>query len=216
MPRKRKSRLTDNNIALIGAFLLLVGAFFLSYNYVQAKRLIAYEYMDSLFVEEEVTPEEIEPVTQEITKEEEKSNSVPNNPITYHYIGYLEIPKINFRKGIVDKNSKDNNVNKNLFIASNSTYPDVEKGNLIIAGHSGTGYKAFFKELYKLEKGDTAKVEYNGKNYYYQVTKIYEQPKTGKIAIYRNYDKTTLTLVTCTKDKNNKQTVYILELVNIE
>ena len=34
------------------------------------------------------------------------------------------------------------------------------------------------------------------------------------VLIKRNLDKTTLTLITCTKDDDNSQTVYIAELVN--
>lgn len=223
-------KLTENNIAVIGSFIILTGIFFLSYNYVQAKRLIAYEYMDNLFYEEankkeklSEKKEEKEPEQQEKTvkipqeeNSEPKPKSVPNAQKNYQYVGYLEIPKINLRKGIVDKNSKDNNVEKNLFIASSSTYPDIEQGNLIIAGHSGSGYKAFFKKLYQIGMGDIAKVEYNGKVYTYQVTKIYEHKKTGKIAIHRDYTKTTLTLITCTKDSEDKQTIYILNLINVE
>lgn len=223
-------KLTENNIAVIGSFIILTGIFFLSYNYVQAKRLIAYEYMDNLFYEEankkekpSEKKEEKEPEQQEKTEKipqeensEPKPKSVPNAQRNYQYVGYLEIPKINLRKGIVDKNSKDNNVEKNLFIASSSTYPDIEQGNLIIAGHSGSGYKAFFKKLYQIGMGDIAKVEYNGKVYTYQVTKIYEHKKTGKIAIHRDYTKTTLTLITCTKDSEDKQTIYILNLINVE
>lgn len=223
-------KLTENNIAVIGSFIILTGIFFLSYNYVQSKRLIAYEYMDNLFYEEankkekpSEKKEEKEPEQQEKTEKipqeensEPKPKSVPNAQRNYQYVGYLEIPKINLRKGIVDKNSKDNNVEKNLFIASSSTYPDIEQGNLIIAGHSGSGYKAFFKKLYQIGMGDIAKVEYNGKVYTYQVTKIYEHKKTGKIAIHRDYTKTTLTLITCTKDSEDKQTIYILNLINVE
>jgi len=224
-------KLTENKIAMIGAFLLVTAIFFLSYNYVQAKRLVAYEYMDNLFYEEakkeELLKEEKEEEKTEQKSEEVKEieppvedtkapKSVPNTQRNYQYVGYLEIPKINLRKGIVDKNSKDNNVERNLFIATSSTYPDVEAGNLIIAGHSGSGYKAFFKNLYKLGLGDIAKVEYGGKVYTYQVNKIYEHKKTGKIAIRRDYSKTTLTLITCTKDSDNKQTIYILNLVNVE
>lgn len=223
-------KLTENNIAVIGSFIILTGIFFLSYNYVQAKRLIAYEYMDNLFYEEANKKEKLSEKKEEKESEQQektvkipqeensepKPKSVPNAQKNYQYVGYLEIPKINLRKGIVDKNSKDNNVEKNLFIASSSTYPDIEQGNLIIAGHSGSGYKAFFKKLYQIGMGDIAKVEYNGKVYTYQVTKIYEHKKTGKIAIHRDYTKTTLTLITCTKDSEDKQTIYILNLINVE
>ncbi len=191
----------------------------LSYNYVQAKRLVAYEYMDNIFYEQDKNKEINDDKTKEKVEEpsiEQTTKDVPKKEYKYQYVGYLEIPKINLRKGIVDKSSRDNDVEKNLFVASNSTYPDIENGNLIIAGHSGTGYKAFFKNLYKLGISDIARVEYNGRIYTYQVTKIYEQKKTGRLAIYRDDQKTTLTLITCTKDSDDKQTIYILELVNVE
>lgn len=215
----------------MGAFLVLLGLMMLSYNYVEAKHLVATEYMDKKFYEKEKKEEESTKVEKEAQTEipqitnKKESNTQPETTIkkeyateenNNYYIGYLEIPKIHFRKGLVDKDSKENNVEKNLFITSDSVYPDVEKGNLIIAGHSGNSYKSFFRNLYQLAVTDIAKVEFQNKTYTYQITKIYEQQKTGRIAIYRDYDKTTLTLVTCTKDNDEKQTVYILELINVE
>jgi len=217
---KRKFKKIPEGIALLSAILVVIGLLLLSYNYVQAKRLIAYQYMDNILYRQK----QVEEIPEVIEKKEPKQMQIENNEIpnipsitsNYQYIGYLEIPKIKFHRGFVDKNSNDNNVEKNLFITSNSTYPDVDKGNLIIAAHSGNSYKSFFKNLYKLEKNDIAKVEYNGKTYTYQIEKIYEVEKTGRVAIKRDYSKKTLTLITCTKDNDTKQTVYILELINTE
>ena len=64
--------------------------------------------------------------------------------------------------------------------------------------------------------GDETYVTYKGKKYTYKITNIYKQSITGKIAIYRNYNKTTLTLVTCTNNDETTQTVYIAELENVE
>lgn len=136
--------------------------------------------------------------------------------ITNDYIGYLNIPKINLTKGFLDNRSSENDVEKNILVVEGSNYPDVDKGNFILAGHSGTGWKAFFNDLYKLSAGDTAKITYKDKTYTYQITNIYKQPKTGKLAIYRNYDKTTLTLITCTNNDSTTQTIYIAELINKE
>ena len=147
---------------------------------------------------------------------EEETETEESDTYTDDYIGYLTIPKINLNKGFVDKRSKENDVEKNIMIIEGSTYPNVKKGNFIIAGHSGTGWKAFFNELYRLNIGDEAYVTYKGKKYTYKFTNIYKQPKTGKIAIYRNYDKTTLTLVTCTNNDDTTQTVYIAELQSVE
>ena len=42
---------------------------------------------------------------------------------------------------------------------------------------------------------------------------IYEVTKNGLVTIHRNENKTTLTMITCTKDNDNTQSVYISELV---
>ena len=146
---------------------------------------------------------------------EEKKEGL-SGEITNDYIGYLNIPKINLTKGFLDNRSSENDVEKNILVVEGSNYPDVDKGNFILAGHSGTGWKAFFNDLYKLSAGDTAKITYKDKTYTYQITNIYKQPKTGKLAIYRNYDKTTLTLITCTNNDSTTQTIYIAELINKE
>ena len=50
-----------------------------------------------------------------------------------------------------------------------STYPDVDKGNFILAGHSGTAYFSYFKNLPKLDIGDVAYVYYKGGRYGYKL-----------------------------------------------
>ena len=45
-----------------------------------------------------------------------------------------------------------------------STYPDIANGNFILAGHSGSGKVAFFKNLYKLSQDDEVSIFYQGKN----------------------------------------------------
>ena len=212
LDNNEKKRMSPHVIAFIGATITLIGGFFLSYNYVQAKKIMAYDYMANVFyngkevvniVEEEKTNKPIE---------EEKLPDV----VTNEYIGYLIIPKINLTKGFLDVRSTENDVEKNILVVEGSNYPDTDRGNLILAGHSGTGWKAFFNELYQLEVGDTAYVTYKEKKYVYRISNIYKQPKTGKLAIYRDYDKTTLTLITCTNNDSQTQTIYIAELINVE
>ncbi len=227
MERKHNNktrRISPNLNAIIGALVIMIGGFFLSYNYIQTMKIATYDNMaDLIYIEENVntnTP------SIEITNEEENNNpeitpETPEKPniteqVTEKYIGYLWIPKINLKKGFFAKESNQNNVEKTIYIVNGSSYPDVENGNFILAGHSGTGWKAFFNDLYKLEKGDPVTVNYNNKNYTYNITKIYKQQKTGTIAIYRNYDKTTLTLVTCTNNDDSTQTIYIAELTSVE
>lgn len=207
---KQGKRISPSTIAVIGSVIILIGGFFLSYNYIQSKRIIAYDYMANVFYQaEEVEILEYDGELEE-TEEPEELGEVTNE-----YIGYLTIPKINLKKGFLDMRSELNNVEQNVAVIQGSSYPDKEKGNLILAAHSGSGWKAFFNDLYKLTTGDVAEVSYKGKKYTYKIVNIYKQDKIGKIAIYRNYDKTTLTLITCTNFDNATQTVYIAELQNI-
>ena len=207
--KKQEKRISPEMIAIIGSITILIGGFFLSYNYIQSKKVMAFDYISNIFYEQ--NQEIIVSDGEQEVEEEEDLGEVTNN-----YIGYLTIPKINLKKGFLDKRSKDNDVEKNILVVEGSSYPTKDKGNLILAGHSGTGWKAFFNDLYKLNKGDKAIVTYKGKTYTYKITNIYTQPKVGKIAIYRNYDKTTLTLITCTNHDSTTQTIYIAELESIE
>lgn len=235
MQRKKIKQVNENTtgnhtsaVAIFGSIVILAGIILLSYNYILSKKVMAYDYMANVFYsnaqeQEGEIPNQNQGQTQNSNEEsnsnenstEENSSVSSNNNSAFQYIGYLEIPKINLKKGFVDKNSKDNDVERNLYIATNSSYPDVDKGNFIIAAHSGTGWKAFFNNLYKLSKNDQAIVTYNNKKYTYNIVNIYKQNKTGKIAIYRNYDKTTLTLVTCTNNDDKTQTIYVAELVSV-
>ena len=214
----KKKRISPSVVAIVGAILTLTGGFFVSYNYIQTKKVYAYDYMANIFYKSNENEEIASQISEEPEGQTEEQIEGVEESDTYtdDYIGYLVIPKINLNKGFVDKRSSENDVEKNIMVIDGSTYPDVDKGNFILAGHSGTGWKAFFNELYQLEVGDEAYVTYKGKRYTYKITHIYEQPKTGKIAIYRNYDKTTLTLVTCTNNDETTQTVYIAELDNVE
>lgn len=208
---KQEKRISSSTIAVIGSVIILIGGFFLSYNYIQSKRIVAYDYMANVFYEQEDV--ELLEYDGEL-KEEEKEDDL--GEVTNNYIGYLTIPKINLKKGFLDIRSELNNVEQNVTVIEGSSYPDKDKGNLILAAHSGSGWKAFFNDLYKLSTGDVATVSYKGKVYTYKIVNIYKQEKIGKVAIYRNYNKTTLTLITCTNFDKATQTIYVAELQNVE
>ena len=210
----KKKRISPSTVALIGAFVITIGGFFILYNFISDKKLFAYDYMNEQIYDNREN--EIYDVnTTEVNTDEEKTKTKNYQDIE-SYIGYLEIPKIKFKRGFYNITSKLNTVEANIEIIKGSDMPDVTNGNLIIAGHSGTGWKAFFKNLYKLEVGDEAIVTYAGINYKYKITNIYIQKNTGTVSIKRNYDKTTLTLITCTKDDSSTQTIYIAELDSVE
>lgn len=125
------------------------------------------------------------------------------------YIAVLEIPKINLKQGIPYPNSKDNNVNRNIMITKNSSFPDKEKGLMILASHSGNSAISYFKNLYKLSKGDTLKIHYNNNIYEYKINDIYEIKKNGTLNVRIDTSKNTVILITCTKNNNKTQTVYV-------
>lgn len=197
-----------------GVILIISGIPLLLSNYIKEKRDVVFSQMNLALSEinmSEITNnEEVEePVAEEPTEEVKEDNNY-----TYEeYLGILDIPKINFYKGFYSKTSNLNNVQFNLFVLKESDYPDVVNGNLIIAGHSGNYNNSYFANLYMLDLEDTITVHYQGKDYTYKITKIYNEEKTGTVRILRNRNKTSLTLITCTKDDDYHQTIYIAELM---
>ncbi len=197
-----------------GVILIICGIPLLLSNYIKEKRDVVFSEMNLALSEistGDISNDEVnEPVEEETTEEVKEDN----NEYTYEeYLGILDIPKINFYKGFYSKTSSLNNVKFNLLVLKESDYPDVVNGNLIIAGHSGNYNNSYFKDLYKLGIDDTITVHYQGKDYIYKITKIYNEKKTGTVRILRDRNKTSLTLITCTKDDNNHQTIYIAELI---
>lgn len=190
--------------------LIMIGIAFLLSNFIVEKReetftKVNMDINDILAREEpeEISIEEEEPVTDENNQYET-------------FAGILEIPKIGFSKGFYPKGSELNNVKFNLKILDSSNYPNETNGNVIIIGHSGDYSNSYFRDLYKLELKDTASIQYKGKKYNYKIVNIYYENKDGTLTIYRDSTKNCLTLITCTKDDETKQTVYILERYSIE
>ena len=136
---------------------------------------------------------------------------INNNKNKEEYLGILEIKKIKLRKGFYKLNSNLNNVDKNIMIVSSSNMPDVNKGNLILASHSGNSSVSYFRYLYKLDMEDIASIYYLGKKYDYKLINYYDVDKNGSVQIIKNNDINTLTLITCKKN-TDKQTVFIFEL----
>ena len=208
-------------IIIIGTLLIVSGMMILTSNYFNEKVDNAYTYMNNLLLEN--TETEVLELQEEVATIDETTSSLENmqieetviDPYAKYYIGTLEIPKINLNKGFTAIDSPYNTVNKNIEVVKDSNYPDVSKGNFILAAHSGNSYLAYFKNLYQLTLGDKAYINYKNHRYTYKIVNIYQQEKTGKIAIYRDLNKNTLTLITCTKDSKTKQTIYILELESV-
>jgi LPXTG-site transpeptidase (sortase) family protein len=215
------------NKITLGLVLVFLGIMLLLSNGIMERREKVFSKMNLELTEllahnEESDVKEEENTNEEALEEEVVEEVVEQKPVTTtnnnyeSYIGVLDIPKIGFSKGFYKKESKLNNVKFNLKILPVSSYPDEAKGNVIIIGHSGNYNNSYFANLYKLNLEDTASITYNGSKYNYKIVDIYTDTKDGKVTIYRNENKSCLTLITCTKDDSTTQTIYILELVNIE
>lgn len=218
-------RLKKSHLLLIGSLFIFIGFVVLFSNYFEGIKNELFSQMRILMMESHVKKnEDIKdtPISENIednndTSDSNNTNVVEsnkNNEVDYsRYLGVLEIPRISLKRGFYNIDSKYNNIQYNVTLVNGSTMPDVNNGNLILMAHSGDAYISFFAYLYKLEIGDMAYVTYNGIRYKYQLVNIYNVDKVGKVKIVRNYDRTTLTLITCTKDDSLHQTVYIFELV---
>lgn len=214
-------KMNNNNGIILGCILIVLGTVFVSYNYIGELKENAYLKMNIELFDSEI-PEVVVEDTIEMTeyeKEEEtvrieEASSSNTNIVNTYYIGVLEIQKIGLKRGFVDMYAKENNINQNVTVLKNSTFPDQENSNLILAAHSGTAYISFFNNLYLLNNGDIATIYYKQKKYDYRITNIYTQPKVGKLAIMKRTTKNTLTLITCTNNDSTTQTVYIAEIID--
>ena len=218
---KRKTK--NNNqrkgqLLIVGSFLIIIGFGILGgkivNNYLDKKQeqdLINnfYEQQEEYVVDVPVMEEEL--VEEEVVEQEEKKETTTP---TINYIAVIKIPKIGLEKGLASKGSYWNNVNRNIEILSESDMPDVENGNVILAGHSGNSGVSYFRKLNKLQNDDTVSIVYNGKEYKYKMVNSYEIEKNGYAHIVRNAEKSTLTLITC-KHNTNKQIVVICELIEV-
>ena len=196
--RKNKSWLI-----IIGSLIFLSGIGLITYDYLSNKQIDNKEnkMLEEFYeIEEEIESIE-EPQVIEEVKEQVKVN----------YIAVLKIPKIGLERGLVDPNSYLNNVNYNLEWLDGSSMPDEEKGNVIIAGHSGSSRISYFRKLDRLVLVDDIYIIYNGKTYNYKVADIYDIDKTGTAEIVKEKNTTTLTLITC-RHGTSKQIVIVAKL----
>lgn len=206
----------------LGVLFIIIGICFLSKDFVTEKREKVFSKMNleltDLLADSSTEPKEEEPQPEENTEPQEETPVVAPKPAPNYepYVGILEIPKIGFSKGFYKKESSLNNVKFNLKILPQSNYPDEDKGNVIIIGHSGNYNNSYFANLYQLAENDTASVKYNNITYTYKIVNIYTDKKDGTLTIYRDETKNCLTLITCTKDDETSQTIYILELVSAQ
>lgn len=205
--KKEKTNKRYLLIILIGIFFFLLGTSFLIFNYYKQEK---QNNIEQEKIEEFFEIEEQEAVKEEIKDDEETSSEVVQED---SYIGILEIPKINLKKGLVDKNSPSNNVNKNIYILKETTLPDERiNSHIILASHSGNSYISYFKNLKKLDMKDKVYFYYKNVKYTYEISNKYEIDKTGTTEL-KITNKSDITLITCISG-TNKQVVYVANLID--
>lgn len=126
----------------------------------------------------------------------------------------LEIPKINLKKDVYNKDSELNNISKNVTLLKESTLPDRKYHHLFLVAHSGTSKISYFRSLINLEENDLVKIYYQDKIYNYKVYEILKLPKLEYIEVEKNLEEKLLTLVTCIGHEN--RLIINLKLDSIE
>ena len=163
---KRKIK-AETILVIVGSLLLIISLILFHYEKILeikdqiVNNIEAEKYKENTSFNNEVT------VNIDVDYVDSNSDK-PKQPTTEgspNYIGFLEIDKINLRQGLLPKESYYNNVNFHVQILQLADYPDVIGGNFILAGHSGSGSIAYFRNLYQLSLGDEAKVYYKSKLY---------------------------------------------------
>ena len=195
--------------------IILLSLFLLSSLYIGFKE---YQIYKNNKKENEIIDQFLEMQKEEVkeNKEEQKEEQKVEIEPEYDYIAVLEIPSIGLRKGIVDVNSKYNDVSYNVEIINPSQMPNIPNGNLILASHSGNLNVSFFKHLNKLKKGDHAIIYYENVKYTYEVNTIENEDKNGTITIRKSNNRNTLTLTTCSPTDKTKQIVIICNLIRAD
>lgn len=148
-------------------------------------------------------------IEQNIVKPDSNGNTISEEgarPVTYYnnfvMIGYIEIPKINIKYPILEKETV-----ASLEQSVAVRYPDNpklnESGNVVIAGHNYRNGQ-FFSNLKNVSTGDVVKItDTTGKTLSYTIYEKYETTAEDVAYITRNTgNNTEITLVTCTDDSN--------------
>ena len=129
-----------------------------------------------------------------------------------NYFAILEIEDIALKRELYEINSEENNVNKNIYIVKETSFPDERiNSHIILAAHSGNSYVSFFNNLKKLDMKDQVYLYYKGTKYIYEVSNRYEIKKTGKAEL-KLTNTSDITLITCISG-TDKQVVYAATLI---
>ena len=209
---KKSKKIKKSQALLIGSLLVFGGSIFLSWNYLLKMRDEVFSDM-KIAMMDVVSTDDGEPAPNHVP-----ASVAPQNQEEYvedysKYFGVLEIPRIGLKRGFYNIGSKYNDIQYNVTLEGGSILPYEGYGNMLLTAHSGDSYISYFAYLYRLNVGDECFITLNGVSYHYRIVDIHTINKSGLMIINFNTPVRTLTLVTCTKDNDTLQTVYVAEFV---
>lgn len=207
------------------SLLVVVGLFFLSYNYIAGA---IYENWLNKHQEEVlsgITKEAIEAREKELAKEESSFDygaiqSINNGMIPpkldpgrmNNAIGVISIPSVSLEEPILYGTT-----NENLMLGATTMKPDQKmgRGNYTLAGHSHPTRNILFQPIRDVKDGDLIYVTDKNKVYTYKVTnKKVVMP--DKIEVLDDVPgKELVTLVSCFSDDGSDRVIVTGELSNI-
>lgn len=210
-------KLSKNAKITISILFIFVGLVLISYNYFDGIKHNLFNYQNIRLMEQQVYIEEpLDEINEEdLSNVEVDLEDQQKEEIKDGYIGYLEVPDVNIKRGFVALDSKYNSVSYNVMLIEGAEMPDIKNGNLILAAHRGNSSVSFFENLYTLSDNAIAKITYKNKVYTYRLKNRYLEDKDGVLTITRNADVNVLTLITCTRNDKLTQTVFIFELESV-
>ena len=208
---QRRKRNSKKSLYVIGSLLILSSISIMVYKHFNERQINKLEEISIQEYYEEVK-DEFEQIEENKEIKDNSKEEIKKNQNVVNYIAVLRIPKINLKRGLVNKDSKYNDIKYNIMIHDKSTYPDEIGGNVILLAHSGNSNISYFKNLYKLELDDIIYLDYNNNTYKYKIINIYDIEKNGKALIKKDTKNSTITLITC-RSNTNKQIVLIGELI---
>lgn len=136
-----------------------------------------------------------------------------NNPTNYHYIskGVLEIPKIGLKNGLEKADDDYHNLDYSLVYQDELNF----NHNIIIFGHSGTGFGTYFSRLGELNKGDFVIIYHEDK---YARYKLYEVKKIKEtdLSVLEDHKNNDLILITCLKNDDKLRLVLYFSQINVK
>lgn len=130
-----------------------------------------------------------------------QKEGTPKIMSTNDYIGILEIPKINLKRGYYAKDDSRNNIDSNITLIDH-----VDNKDYIFAAHSGNDKIAYFNDIHLLEKGDIINLYHHNTKVSYAIYNKYLDNKNGKVSIIKS-TKQRIILITCNNNDSNNYLV---------